>query len=105
MSIFDLFFSASQYKWLERDLAKVDRDVTPWLVVSWHPPWYTSYKAHYREAECMRVAMEHLLYSNGVDIVFNGHVSTTMSDLITAESIRLLINSPSFTTEEQLCYY
>lgn len=66
--------SADQYKWLERDLAKVDRDVTPWLVATWHPPWYTTYNAHYREAECMRVAMEDLLYSYGVDAVFNGHV-------------------------------
>ncbi|XP_057534794.1 purple acid phosphatase 15 [Amaranthus tricolor] len=66
--------SADQYKWLEKDLAKVDRDITPWLVVAWHPPWYSTYKAHYREAECMRVAMEDLLYSYGVDVVFNGHV-------------------------------
>lgn len=66
--------SADQYKWLERDLANVDRSVTPWLVAAWHPPWYNSYKAHYREAECMRVAMEELLYSCGVDVVFNGHV-------------------------------
>ncbi|KAK9726551.1 hypothetical protein RND81_05G222800 [Saponaria officinalis] len=66
--------SADQYKWLETDLAKVDRSVTPWLVATWHAPWYTTYKAHYREAECMRVATEGLLYSYGVDIVFNGHV-------------------------------
>ncbi|KAM7253188.1 hypothetical protein ACFE04_025806 [Oxalis oulophora] len=33
-----------------------------------------TYKAHYREAECMRVAMEELLYEYGVNIVFNGHV-------------------------------
>ncbi|XP_041008791.1 protein XRI1-like isoform X4 [Juglans microcarpa x Juglans regia] len=66
--------SADQYKWLERDLANVDRSITPWLVAAWHPPWYSSYKAHYREVECMRVAMEELLYSYGVDIVFNGHV-------------------------------
>lgn len=66
--------SADQYKWLERDLANVNRKATPWLVAIWHPPWYSSYKAHYREAECMRVAMEQLLYENGVDIVFNGHV-------------------------------
>ncbi|KAL9251879.1 Purple acid phosphatase 15-like protein [Drosera capensis] len=63
-----------QYRWLERDLAKVDREVTPWLVAAWHPPWYSTYKAHYREAECMRVAMEELLYKNSVDVVFNGHV-------------------------------
>lgn len=73
-----MFFSvgaANQYKWLEKDLASVDRFVTPWLVAAWHPPWYSTYKAHYKEAECMRVAMEDLLYSYGVDIVFNGHVS------------------------------
>ncbi|CAH9129800.1 unnamed protein product [Cuscuta epithymum] len=63
-----------QYRWLERDLANVDRKVTPWLVATWHPPWYSSYTAHYREAECMRVAMEELLYKAGVDLVFNGHV-------------------------------
>lgn len=68
-------FTADQYKWLEQDLANVDRSRTPWLVAVWHPPWYSTYKAHYREAECMRVAMEELLYSYGVDIVFNGHVS------------------------------
>ncbi|XP_057498051.1 purple acid phosphatase 15-like isoform X2 [Actinidia eriantha] len=66
--------SADQYKWLERDLANVNRKVTPWLVATWHPPWYSSYKAHYREAECMKVAMEELLYKYGVDLVFNGHV-------------------------------
>lgn len=66
--------SADQYKWLKRDLAKVDRKVTPWLVATWHPPWYSTYVAHYREAECMRVEMEEILYKYGVDIVFNGHV-------------------------------
>ncbi|XP_047319314.1 purple acid phosphatase 15-like [Impatiens glandulifera] len=66
--------TSDQYKWLERDLAGVDRKVTPWLVATWHPPWYNSYKAHYREAECMKVAMEDLLYSYSVDLVFNGHV-------------------------------
>ncbi|XAR48824.1 Acid phosphatase [Bertholletia excelsa] len=66
--------SADQYKWLERDLTSVNRKVNPWLVATWHAPWYSSYKAHYREAECMRVAMEELLYKFGVDLVFNGHV-------------------------------
>lgn len=68
--------SSDQYRWLEKDLYKFDREVTPWLVATWHPPWYSTYTAHYREAECMRVAMEDLLYSYGVDVVFNGHVHT-----------------------------
>ncbi|KAG8499834.1 hypothetical protein CXB51_006483 [Gossypium anomalum] len=66
--------SGDQYQWLKKDLAKFDRKVTPWLVATWHPPWYSTYTAHYREAECMRVAVEDLLYKYGVDIVFNGHV-------------------------------
>ncbi|CAN7075601.1 unnamed protein product [Brassica oleracea var. botrytis] len=66
--------SGEQYEWLKRDLAKFNRSVTPWLVVTWHPPWYSTYTAHYKEAECMKVAMEELLYSYGTDIVFNGHV-------------------------------
>ena len=47
-------------------MEKVDRSVTPWLIAGWHAPWYTTYKAHYREAECMRVEMEELLYSYAV---------------------------------------
>ena len=71
-------FTAEQYKWLESDLAEVNRKVTPWLVAVWHPPWYSTYVAHYREVDCMRVEMEELLYKSRVDIVFNGHVSTQM---------------------------
>lgn len=67
--------TGEQYKWLERDLEEMDREVTPWLVVNFHAPWYTTYVAHYREVECMRVAMEDLLYKYGVDIIFTGHVS------------------------------
>ncbi|KAH0944085.1 hypothetical protein HID58_003722 [Brassica napus] len=66
--------SGEQYEWLKRDLAKFNRSVTPWLVVTWHPPWYSTYTAHYKEAEYMKVAMEELLYSYGTDIIFNGHV-------------------------------
>lgn len=66
--------SDDQYKWLHKDLESVNRDATPWLIATWHPPWYATYTAHYREAECMKVAIEDLLYEYGVDIVFNGHV-------------------------------
>ena len=53
-----------------------------WLIVGWHAPWYTTYKAHYREAECMRVEMEELLYAYGVDVVFTGHVSLALAPLL-----------------------
>ncbi|XP_038989740.1 purple acid phosphatase 15-like [Phoenix dactylifera] len=63
-----------QYKWLERDLANVDRSITPWLVAAWHPPWYSTYKIFYKKSECMRLEIEDLLFSYGVDIILNGHV-------------------------------
>lgn len=63
-----------QYSWLKSDLEKVNREITPWLIAAWHPPWYNSYTSHYREVECMRLEMEDLLYEHGVDAVFSGHV-------------------------------
>lgn len=68
------YVEGDQYAWLEKDLEKVDRSSTPWLVAAWHAPWYNSYSSHYQEFECMRLQMEELLYQNGVDIVFSGHV-------------------------------
>lgn len=66
--------SGAQYAWLKADLGRIDRQATPWVVASWHPPWYNSYASHYQEFECMRLQMEELLYRHRVDIVFSGHV-------------------------------
>jgi predicted phosphodiesterase len=66
--------TSEQYRWLQKDLAEVDRTVTPWVIALTHPPWYNSYRSHYREVECMRQSMEALLYNFGVDVMFHGHV-------------------------------
>ncbi len=68
--------SSAQYQWLEKDLAAVDRSVTPWVVVVMHCPWYNSNQAHFGELQAvmMRDSMEQLLYQNHVNIVFGGHV-------------------------------
>lgn len=63
---------SKQYKWLKKDLAKVDRSRTPWLIVGMHAPWYNSNVAHQGEVESMRSSMETLLFENGVDAVFAG---------------------------------
>lgn len=65
---------SDQYNWLMTDLASFNRKTTPWLIATWHAPWYSSYTTHYLETECMREAMEQVLYSNGVDVVLNGHL-------------------------------
>ena len=38
-SYMDYNASSDQYEWLLKDLATVDRRVTPWIVVSMHAPW------------------------------------------------------------------
>ncbi|KAF9672983.1 hypothetical protein SADUNF_Sadunf11G0101100 [Salix dunnii] len=65
---------SDQYNWLKVDLAKVDRNKTPWLLALFHVPWYNSNEAHQNEGDWMMAAMEPLLYAAGVDIVLAGHV-------------------------------
>ncbi|KAM7526071.1 hypothetical protein LguiA_015973 [Lonicera macranthoides] len=67
---------SDQYKWLKSDLGKVDRGITPWLVVLIHAPWYNSNYAHQGEHESvdMKKDMEETLYEARVDVVFAGHV-------------------------------
>ncbi|KAG9458953.1 hypothetical protein H6P81_003461 [Aristolochia fimbriata] len=65
---------SAQYRWLQADLAKVDREKTPWLFALVHAPWYNSNTAHQGEGDAMRDAVEELLYEARVDAVFAGHV-------------------------------
>ena len=37
-----------------------------------HAPWYNTYAAHYKEAECFRLAIEEMLYDAGADMIFAG---------------------------------
>ncbi|KAF6143997.1 hypothetical protein GIB67_017605 [Kingdonia uniflora] len=72
----DFSNGSPQYKWLEEDLAKVNRNKTPWVIALVHAPWYNTNSAHQGEGESveMRKSMEGLLYRARVDIVFAGHV-------------------------------
>eukprot|EP01126_Amoeba_proteus_P044311 TRINITY_DN4919_c0_g2_i1.p1 TRINITY_DN4919_c0_g2~~TRINITY_DN4919_c0_g2_i1.p1 ORF type:complete len:400 (+),score=68.84 TRINITY_DN4919_c0_g2_i1:74-1273(+) len=63
-----------QYSWLEKDLASVNRQETPWVFVFWHRPWYCSNVDHQGSASWMREDYEDLLYKYKVDINFVGHV-------------------------------
>lgn len=67
---------SDQYKWLQGDLAKVDRSKTSWVVVLVHAPWYNSNTAHQGESESedMKKFMEEIIYKARVDVVFAGHV-------------------------------
>ncbi|KAK1693113.1 hypothetical protein QYE76_009810 [Lolium multiflorum] len=63
-----------QWTWLDAELRRVDRKVTPWLVVLMHSPWYNSNGYHYMEGESMRVQFERWLVDAKVDLVLAGHV-------------------------------
>eukprot|EP00658_Telonema_sp_P-2_P075353 TRINITY_DN6487_c0_g1_i4.p1 TRINITY_DN6487_c0_g1~~TRINITY_DN6487_c0_g1_i4.p1 ORF type:complete len:395 (-),score=92.95 TRINITY_DN6487_c0_g1_i4:309-1493(-) len=67
-----------QYAWAEDDLRKVDRSLTPWVMVLLHRPLYCSTNDYY---DCriagpkeLRPAVEPLLLQYGVDVVVAGHV-------------------------------
>lgn len=64
---------SNQHQWLQADLNSVDRSKTPWVIVTIHAPWYTSFNS-FQENECMRQVMEAMLYKAGVDLVLSGHV-------------------------------
>lgn len=65
-----------QYKWLENNLQLIDRNITPWVIIVMHCPWYSSNKKHDSDDQTimMRKYMEDLFYNHNVNIVFNGHV-------------------------------
>jgi len=65
-----------QYQWLTKDLASINRQVTPWILVVMHCPWYNSNKAHHDEVQAvmMKDVMEPLLYKYHVNAVIAGHV-------------------------------
>ena len=68
--------NSEQYKWLISDLESINREVTPWVIVVMHCPWYNSNQAHYAEKQAvmMRDSMESVFYKYHVNIVFTGHV-------------------------------
>jgi len=64
-----------QYQWLEGELQSVDRKRTPWLLVSFHSPLYTTFLGHVNEAQsiAMKKAMEPLFVQYSVNLVVSGH--------------------------------
>lgn len=60
--------------WLLNDLKTVDRTKTPWVIVSLHAPWYNSNTEHQGDGEPMRVGLEAMMISAGVNAIFCGHV-------------------------------
>jgi acid phosphatase type 7 len=86
---------SEQRRWLERDLARVDRRRTPWLLALLHAPWYNTNAAHQGDGERMRRAVEAVLYEARVDVVFAGHVHAYERFVSAARSIPFVVLSRS----------
>lgn len=67
---------SAQLTWLLDDLSRVDRKITPWVIVTFHQPYVNSNTAHpiATEGLPMQLAIEQTLYDAGVDLVLSGHV-------------------------------
>ncbi|OWZ23938.1 Iron(III)-zinc(II) purple acid phosphatase [Phytophthora megakarya] len=65
-----------QYEWVQQEFQRVDRSITPWVVVIMHGPWYNSNTAHQgmEPHMGMKKNMEDILYRNKVDVIVAGHV-------------------------------
>ena len=66
---------SEQYQWLSNDLTKVDRSITPWVIVTAHRNIYSSQKAKsdYLVSLEIRKALEDLLNKWKVDLCITGH--------------------------------
>ncbi|KAF9773999.1 hypothetical protein IL306_008072 [Fusarium sp. DS 682] len=61
-----------QYQWLKKDLARVDRCKTPWVIIMGHRPMYSSKCGNYHEH--LREAFEKLFLKHKVGLYIAGHV-------------------------------
>lgn len=67
---------SEQHTWFLKELASVDRTITPWLFVMFHVPIYNTFAEHQRDAQRF-AAIDHvepLLVEHKVNMVWNGHV-------------------------------
>ena len=63
-----------QYKWLEADLGKVDRNLTPWVVFVTHRPVFCSAKGEFGQHAGEQALLEPVFLKYGVDLVIVGHM-------------------------------
>ena len=65
---------SDQYEWLVNDLASFNRAATPWLVASFHAPWYSSYTTHYMGAHltpAVCIYVHPYMYINQLSLTLN----------------------------------
>jgi len=77
-------YSDQQIDFIRKDLASVNRALTPWVVASGHRPWYVS-----NGFPCIpcQSAFEDIFLQYGVDIVLTGHTHNQQVIVPTARNV------------------
>jgi hypothetical protein len=73
-SLCDLRRGSAQHRWLEAELAGVNRSATPWVVVAGHRPMYSTDTEHHSS---LHATVEPLFLQYGVDAYIAGHMHET----------------------------
>ncbi|KAL9182584.1 hypothetical protein ACHAXT_013236 [Thalassiosira profunda] len=100
----DMADGSPQHTWLEKDLAAVNRTVTPWIVVEMHRPLYHSEVLPGDEWQeqtilaAMQSEIEDLLYAFSVDLVISGHVHSYFRSCDGLYSYKCGNGGPTFVT-------
>merc|ERR1712113_1174061 len=55
----DMSPGSPQYEWLKAELASIDRQKTPWVLLTMHPPIYNTFSLHHKDPQIF-AAREHL---------------------------------------------
>jgi len=63
---------SKQYLWLQNELQKINRILTPWVIIGIHQPAYTTYVDRYPGNQVVR-SLEPLLVRFNVDLVLAAH--------------------------------
>lgn len=89
LSSYSSFFPGSiQHDWLLSELDRVDRSITPWLIVMLHCPLYSTFHDHNREIFMSeaRVHLEPIFVRHRVNFVMAGHLHSYMRTVPTIDS-------------------
>jgi acid phosphatase type 7 len=67
---------STQYNWIVEELSKVDRSLTPWLIVVLHTPLYNTFSLHRHDPQIIAAKenLEELFVEYKVNLVFTGHI-------------------------------
>ena len=67
---------STQYKWVVNELESIDREVTPWVIVSLHTPIYNTFSLHGHDPQIFAAKehMEPLWVKHHVNVIFTGHI-------------------------------